>query len=87
MSVATFSLWVACYLLTLTFPIFVEQLNAANTFWIYAVVCITGFVVILKYLPETKGISLEELERKLVGKPDSFNKKLPDEELKLKTVQ
>lgn len=87
MSVATFSLWVASYLLTLTFPILVEWLNAANTFWIYAVVCITGFIVILKYLPETKGISLEELERKLVGKPDDLNKKMPGEELKLKPVQ
>ena len=66
MSVSTFALWVACYLLTLTFPIFVEWFNAANTFWIYAAICVTGFIVILKYLPETKGISLEKLERKLV---------------------
>ncbi len=66
MSVSTFALWVACYLLTLTFPIFVEAFNAANTFWIYATICIIGFAVILKYLPETKGISLEQLEKKLV---------------------
>jgi sugar porter (SP) family MFS transporter len=66
MSVATFSLWVACYLLTLTFPIFVELFNAANTFWLYAVICVIGFVVIFKYLPETKGISLEKLEKMLV---------------------
>jgi MFS family permease len=66
MSVSTFALWVACYLLTLTFPVFVEVFNAANTFWIYAAICVIGFVVILKYLPETKGISLEQLEKKLV---------------------
>jgi MFS transporter, SP family, arabinose:H+ symporter len=66
MSVATFALWVACYLLTLTFPIFVEMFSSAFTFWIYAVICIVGFTVIFKYLPETKGISLEQLERKLV---------------------
>ncbi len=66
MSVATFSLWVACYLLTLTFPIFVEWFSAANTFWIYSVICLIGFIVILKYLPETKGISLEKLEKELV---------------------
>ncbi|MCK4466006.1 MAG: sugar porter family MFS transporter [Bacteroidales bacterium] len=66
MSVATFSLWVACYLLTLTFPILVELFNTANTFWIYAVICVIGFIVIYKYLPETKGISLEKLEKKLV---------------------
>ena len=66
MSVSTFALWVACYLLTLTFPVFVEWFSAAKTFWIYATICIIGFAVILKYLPETKGISLEQLEKKLV---------------------
>lgn len=66
MSVATFSLWVACYILTLTFPILVELFNSAITFWIYGVICVIGFVVIYKLLPETKGISLEKLEKMLV---------------------
>ena len=69
MSVATFSLWVACYLLTLTFPVFVELFNASNTFWLYSVICMIGFLVILKYLPETKGFSLEQLEKMLVKPP------------------
>ena len=69
MSVATLSLWIACYLLTLTFPVFVELFNASNTFWLYAVICIIGFLVIFKYLPETKGISLEKLEKMLVKQP------------------
>lgn len=66
MSVATLALWVGCYSLTLTFPIFVETLSASVTFWIYAVVCLTGFFVIYKTLPETKGVSLEKLEKMLV---------------------
>ena len=66
MSVATFALWVACYLLTLTFPIFVEWFNTANTFWIYAAICLAGFVIIFRLLPETKGVSLEKLEKILV---------------------
>jgi MFS transporter, SP family, arabinose:H+ symporter len=65
MSVATFSLWSACYLLTLTFPVLVEKFSAANTFWLYAVICVIGVYVIFRYLPETKGVSLEELEKKL----------------------
>jgi MFS transporter, SP family, arabinose:H+ symporter len=66
MSIATFALWTACYLLTLTFPVFVEWFSAASTFWIYAAICIIGFFIIFKYLPETKGISLEQLERQLI---------------------
>ena len=66
MSLATLSLWVACYLLTLTFPILVDMFSTAFTFWIYAVICVIGFLVIFKILPETMGISLEKLEKKLV---------------------
>jgi len=66
MSAATLALWVGCYTLTLTFPIFVDAMSAAITFWIYAVVCIVGFIVINKMLPETKGVSLEKLEKMLV---------------------
>jgi MFS family permease len=70
MSVATLALWVACYILTLTFPILVEQFSQASTFWIYAVICLIGFIVIYKLLPETKGVTLEKLEKMLVK--DSF---------------
>lgn len=66
MSVATLSLWLACYILTLTFPILVELFSAAITFWIYGLICMIGFVFIYKLLPETKGISLEKLEKQLV---------------------
>ena len=67
MSVATFALWTACYLLTLSFPMFVEWFSAASTFWIYAAVCLTGGIVIFYFMPETKGIPLEELEKQLTG--------------------
>jgi len=74
MSAATFALWVRCYSLTLTFPIFVETLSAAVTFWIYAGVCFIGFIVIYKTLPETKGVSLEKLEKILVkNEPKNLN--------------
>ncbi len=66
MSVATFFLWVACYLLTLTFPVFVEWFSSAVTFGIYAVICLSGAFVVWRYLPDTKGVSLEELENRLI---------------------
>ena len=87
MSAATFSLWVACYILTLTFPILVEWLNPANTFWIYAAICILGYFIIFRFLPETRGISLEQLERKLVRETPHTAPKQPTEDLHLKPVQ
>jgi len=65
MAVSTFFLWIACYLLTLTFPIMMETIRGAFTFWIYAVICIAGFLFIWRKVPETKGKSLEELEKVL----------------------
>ncbi|HEU5071235.1 MAG TPA: sugar porter family MFS transporter [Verrucomicrobiae bacterium] len=66
MSVAVSSLWIACFLLTYTFPILNQQLGPAGTFWLYAAICVAGFVFILAKLPETKGKSLERIERELV---------------------
>lgn len=66
MSVATFSLWTACFILTYTFPLLNQLLKASGTFWLYGFICLLGFLFILKKLPETKGKSLEEIEHELV---------------------
>jgi len=66
MALATFSLWIACFILTYTFPLLNKGFGAAGTFWLYAVICLFGFLFILKKLPETKGKSLEEIENELV---------------------
>jgi SP family sugar porter-like MFS transporter len=66
MAIATFALWSACFVLTYTFPLLNKLLNASGTFWLYGLICILGFFFILKRLPETKGKSLEDIERELV---------------------
>jgi MFS family permease len=66
MSVAVTSLWIACFILTYTFPILNAGLGSAGTFWLYAAICVAGFLFILRKLPETKGKSLEDIERQLV---------------------
>ena len=62
----TFALWVASCTLTYTFPFLNAGLGTSSTFWIYASICLAGFLFFLKKLPETKGKSLEELERELL---------------------
>ena len=63
MAVATFSLWAGCFVLTYTFPILNNGLGPYGTFWLYGVICVLGFVFIKSVLPETKGKSLEEIEK------------------------
>lgn len=65
MAVSTFALWTACFILTFTFPLLNKGLGAYGTFWLYGIVCLSGFVFIKMTLPETKGKSLEEIEKKL----------------------
>ena len=66
MSVAVTALWIACFLLTYTFPMLNAKLGSSGTFWLYAGICVAGFVFIFAKLPETKGKSLEQIERELV---------------------
>jgi SP family sugar porter-like MFS transporter len=62
MAMATFSLWVACFVLTYTFPLLNNGLGVSGTFWLYGIICVLGTIFIFAKLPETKGKSLEEIE-------------------------
>ncbi|PWV55671.1 sugar porter family MFS transporter [Chitinophaga sp. S165] len=60
-SFAVLCLWAAYFVLVFTFPILFDRLKD-STFYIYAVVCLLGFVFIWRNVKETKGKTLEELE-------------------------
>jgi sugar porter (SP) family MFS transporter len=64
MSVASFTVWVSCYLVAQTFPILNDspQIGPAITFWTYSTVSLFAFFMVLALLPETKGRSLEEID-------------------------
>lgn len=62
MGVCTFALWTGCFTLTYTFPLLNESLGSYGTFWLYAAICIAGFIYLRRCLPETKGKSLEQIE-------------------------
>ena len=68
MAISTTALWIACFVLTYTFPILNKLLKASGTFWLYGFICLLGFLFILKNLSETKGKSLEEIENKPIIK-------------------
>lgn len=63
----TFALWVASFILTYTFPFLNKALGTAGTFWIYTAICAAGLVFFLFRMPETKGKSLEQLEKEMVN--------------------
>ena len=62
MSIATFFLWLAVFLVSQTFPILIGSIGSAYTFWLYTLISILAFLFIRKSIPETKGKTLEEIE-------------------------
>jgi sugar porter (SP) family MFS transporter len=64
-SVAVSALWIACFILTFAFPILNKSIGPANTFWVFAAICVAGFLFVRLYVPETKGKTLEQIEREL----------------------
>jgi MFS transporter, SP family, xylose:H+ symportor len=66
MAVAVAALWIACFILTLSFPYLNQALGPSGTFWLYAAICVIGFVFIFFKLPETKNRTLEQIEKELV---------------------
>ncbi len=64
MSVASFTVWVSCYIVAQTFPILNDSphVGPAITFWIYSGISLLAFLMVLALVPETKGRSLEEIE-------------------------
>ena len=67
MSVATFVLWLANFVVSFTFPWLLAHLGGGWTFLLYAALSGLAFLFIWRAVPETKGKSLEELEKELVG--------------------
>ncbi|MCC6355669.1 MAG: sugar porter family MFS transporter [Verrucomicrobiae bacterium] len=63
MSLATVSLWAACFLVSQTFPVLIDAAGGATAFRIYAAFCAVTALFVALAVPETRGKSLEEIER------------------------
>ena len=65
MSLATFTIWSACYVVAQTFPMLNDNpaIGPALTFWIYGACSLAGWFFVFWMVPETKGRALEEIER------------------------
>lgn len=65
MAICTFALWTGCCTLTFSFPIMNASLGSYGSFWIYSAICLVAFGFLYINCPETKGKSLEQLEKEL----------------------
>ena len=66
MSICVFSLWAGCNLVALTFPALLATYGPAWTFWLYALTTPPALLYVAIRVPETKGKTLEQIERRWV---------------------
>lgn len=70
MAIATVCLWVANYVISQTFPMMeenrwlLEKFHHAFPFWLYGIFCVVLLVFVGRFVPETKGKTLEEIEKR-----------------------
>ena len=63
MSFGVFALWATCALVSQTFPWLLKNLGPAGCFWLYASLCAPSIIFVWLVVPETKGKTLEEIEK------------------------
>jgi len=68
MSIAVAAQWIANWIVSLTFPMLndnvwlTQQFNHGFSYWIYGIMGVLSALFMWKFVPETKGKSLEEME-------------------------
>jgi sugar porter (SP) family MFS transporter len=61
--IGALALWVTAFAISQTLPRLIETLGAGNTFLLYAAMMAPAFWFVYKMIPETKGKTLEEIEK------------------------
>ncbi|MCK5208274.1 MAG: MFS transporter, partial [Cyclobacteriaceae bacterium] len=59
----TMAVWIGTSMIGQFIPLSLDNLGPAVTFWIFALFCIPTMWIGWKIMPETKGKTLEEIER------------------------
>ena len=65
MGAAVFVMWLVNFGVALCFPMLLDAVGAAITFWLFSAMCVLSFIFCKRYAPETKGLALEDLEHEL----------------------
>jgi sugar porter (SP) family MFS transporter len=67
MSIAGLSLWIGTYLIGQLTPWLLTNAGPAQTFFLFALMCVPYMLIVWRLVPDTTGKSLEEIERATVG--------------------
>jgi len=74
MAIAVGAQWFAGFVVTQTFPMLndnaflLEHMNGAFSFWLFAILSIISMSIVIRFVPETKGVPLEDMEEIMAEK-------------------
>jgi major inositol transporter-like SP family MFS transporter len=76
MGISVFCLWITNFVIGLSFPVLLAKFGLSTTFFIFVILGIGSITFVKKFLPETKGRTLEEIEQSFrnYGKTNSVSK-------------
>lgn len=66
-ALATAFNWTCTFVVTKSFHNIIAVIKMYGTVWLFAVLCLIGLFFVIFFVPETRGKSLEEIEKKLTG--------------------
>ncbi|XP_034946798.1 facilitated trehalose transporter Tret1-like isoform X3 [Chelonus insularis] len=66
-SIVTGFNWICTFIVTKTFLSIANVIGQAAVFWLYCGICIIGLIFVIVFVPETRGRSLEDIEKRLTG--------------------
>ncbi|MGG3195315.1 sugar porter family MFS transporter [Priestia aryabhattai] len=81
MGVTVFCLWGVNFLVGLTFPVLLASIGLSTTFFVFVVLGIGAIIFVKKYLPETKGLTLEQLEQRFRNYDNKDSEDLQDNKI------
>lgn len=64
---STMTNWITCAIVGATFLSLIDALGSANTFWLYAALNAVFIFLTIGFVPETKNVTLEEIEKNLMS--------------------
>ena len=69
-SIGTSTHWILAFIIPSSVPLLIAKIGAGSMFLFFAIMMVFQFIWVLFVMPETKGVSLEDLEKQLVPNPD-----------------
>ncbi len=72
-ALGSFTHWIMAAIIAFGFPYIAQTMGGGNTFLLFSIMMVCQLVFVWKWMPETRGISLEEINKEIAKSPSKVN--------------